>query len=99
MARYDLFAAPDGKGWLLDVQADLLSHLTTRVVVPVLPLSQAPKPAGRLNPVVMVDGVECVLLTQFLAAVPVSGLGRRAGSLADQAEAVIAALDMVFVGF
>ena len=99
MARYDLHAAPDGKGWLLDVQADLLDALNTRVVVPVLPLALAPKPAGRLNPVVTVDGVECVLVTQYLAAVRVGELGRRVGSLADRSEAVMAALDMVFVGF
>ena len=99
MARYDLHAAPDGKGWLLDVQADLLNHLNTRVVVPVLPLARAPKPAGRLNPVVVVEGVECVMLTQFLGVTPVSGLGRRVGSLAGEAGAVMAALDMVFVGF
>ena len=99
MARYDLYAAPDGKSWRLDVQADLLDGLTTRVVVPVLPLAGAPKPAGRLNPVVTVEGVECVLVTQYLAAVRVGELGRRVGSLADQAQAVMAALDMVFVGF
>lgn len=83
----------------MDVQADLLGHLNTRVVVPVLPLARAPKPARRLNPVVAVSGEECVVLTQFLGAVPVGGLGRRVGSLADQAEAVMAALDMVLVGF
>ncbi|MFN4157657.1 MAG: CcdB family protein [Gemmobacter sp.] len=99
MARYDLYAAPDGSGFRLDVQADLLDGLATRVVVPVLPLAEAPKPAGRLNPLVAIDGVDCVLVTQFLSAIPVQDLGRRVGSLADQAEAVMAALDMVFVGF
>ena len=80
MARYDLYAAPDGKGWLLDVQADLLDHLNTRVVVPVLPLVRAPKPARRLNPVVVIEGMECVMLTQFLGVMPVRELGRRVGS-------------------
>ena len=99
MARYDLYRAPDGSGWWLDVQADLLDGLNTRVVVPVLPLALAPKPAGRLNPMVTVEGVECVLVTQYLAAVRVGELGPRVGSLADQAEAVRTALDRVFVGF
>ena len=99
MARYDLYAAPDGKGWLLDVQADLLDHLNTRVVVPVVPLVRAPKPARRLNPVVVIEGMECVMLTQFLGVMPVRELGRRVGSLEGEAEAVMAALDMVFVGF
>ena len=50
MARFDVHANPSGPGYLLDCQADLLSHLTTRFVVPLLPLDAAPKPAARLNP-------------------------------------------------
>ena len=38
MARFDAYPRPDGApGLLLDVQADLMSHLSTRVVVPLLP--------------------------------------------------------------
>ena len=40
----------DGPGYLMDVQADMLNRLNTRVVVPLLPLSEAPKPAKVLNP-------------------------------------------------
>ena len=55
--------------------------------------------ARRLNPVVTVVGLECVLVTQYLAVTTVRALGRRVGSLADQADVVKAALDRVFVGF
>lgn len=98
MARLDFYAGPDGRGWWLDVQADVLGGLNTRLVVPMLPMKDAPRPAWRLNPVVTVDGVPCVLVTQYLAAVPVAAMGRRVGTLSDQAEAVSAALEMVFVG-
>ena len=37
MARFDLYAEPDGAGFLLDVQTNLLHGFTTRVVIPVLP--------------------------------------------------------------
>ena len=50
MARFDVYPNPDGQGSLLDIQADLLCHLNTRVVVPLLPLSFAPKPAQHLIP-------------------------------------------------
>ena len=50
MARFDLYHNPDG-GYLLDVQTDLLNHLNTRMVVPLLPMQTAPKPAATLNPV------------------------------------------------
>jgi toxin CcdB len=99
MARYEVFAAPDGRGWWLDVQADLLGDLSTRVVVPLLPEDHAPPPARRLNPVFEVEGVRVVMLTQFLAAVPRAAMGKPSGTLAGRSEEISAALDMVFVGF
>lgn len=34
MARFDVYKNAGGSGYLLDVQADLLNHLNTRIVVP-----------------------------------------------------------------
>lgn len=51
MAKFDVYARPNGAGYLLDCQADLLSDLSTRFVIPLLPLDEAPTPAARLNPV------------------------------------------------
>lgn len=99
MARYDLYRAPDGPGWWLDVQADVLDVLNTRVVVPLLPEGRAPVPAKRLNPVFVVEGERAVMVTQYLSAVPLRELGRPVGSLADKADEIGAALDLVFVGF
>ena len=47
MARFDVYARPAGAGYVLDVQADILNGLNTRIVVPLLPLSEAPIPAKR----------------------------------------------------
>jgi toxin CcdB len=99
MARHDVYRVPEGPGWWLDVQADLLDLLNTRVVVPLLPEARAPVPAKRLNPVFEVEGERAVMVMQFLSAVPVRVLGRPVGSLADRADEIGAALDMVFVGF
>ncbi|MEC9264750.1 MAG: CcdB family protein [Pseudomonadota bacterium] len=99
MAQYDLYAMPDGAGYLLDVQVELLEELRTRVVVPLLPRAEAPPPAGRLNPVFPLNGADHVMVTQNLAAVPVSILGKPVGSLASQADELRNALDMVFIGF
>ena len=46
MAQYDVVRNPEGSGYLLDVQSDLLDGLTTRLVVPLMPQTQAPKPAA-----------------------------------------------------
>ena len=70
MARFHVHANAEGGGLLLDVQANLLSHLNTCVVVPLLPLQQAPKPAKVLNPVFEIDGANYLMTTQFLANVP-----------------------------
>ncbi|PLL14482.1 plasmid maintenance protein CcdB [Tabrizicola sp. TH137] len=99
MARFDVYPAPDGRGYWLDVQADLLGALNTRLIVPLIPLDQAPIPARRLNPVFRIDGQDVVMTTQFLSAVLSSGLTRPVTSLADQSETVMAALDMALIGF
>ncbi len=99
MAKYDVHQYPGGAGYLLDVQADLLEHLNTRVVVPLLPSDQAPDPAAHLNPVFVIGDAAFTMLTQFLAAVPKSELGPVIASVEQDFEKVTRALDMVFHGF
>lgn len=99
MARFDVFENSGGSGFVLDVQSDLLSGLNTRMVIPLLPRSQAPKPAQRLNPVVSVGGGELIVATQFMAAVSDGELRTKVGSLASCQDDIAAALDMLFLGF
>lgn len=99
MSRFDIFENKNGAGYLLDVQSDLLSGLNTRVVVPLLPKSSAPFPAQRLNPVFSINGLEVVMATQYMAAVPESELLFCSGSLAEQQDDIAAALDMLLLGF
>ena len=47
----------------MDVQASLLDHLNTCVVVPLLPLDAAPKPAKVLNPTFEINGARHVMAT------------------------------------
>ena len=51
MARFDVHRVAGGRGFLLDVQADHLSDLPSRVVVPLLPPSVALPAIRDLNPV------------------------------------------------
>lgn len=98
MARFNLYRNPEGEGFLLDVQADLLDHLNTRVVVPLLPAATAPTPAANLNPVFRVDDLPVVMVTQFMAAVPVSLLKHPVGDLSSQRFEITSALDVLFQG-
>ena len=99
MAKYDVYRNPDGPGYLLDCQADLLSDFNTRLVIPLLPEKVAPKPASRLNPVFTLDGVKVVMVTQFASSVPVTLLKDQIGSLRSQEFAIGNAIDMLLTGY
>ena len=91
-----------GKGqgsYVLDVQADLLSHLTTRIVVPLLREDAAPKPISELNPVFEIHGERHVMVTQAIASIPGRELKRAVASLAEQHDRVTRALDTLLIGF
>ena len=99
MARFDVYANPGGTGYLLDVQADVLIGLNTRIVVPLMPLSQAPLPAKRLNPVFDIGSEPHAMVTQFMAAIPRALLRSPITNLAKKDSEIMAALDMALVGF
>jgi len=98
MARLDLHRNQGGNGYLLDVQADILRDLKSRIVIPLLPLTEAPPPAGRLNPLVTVDGVIHSAVTQHMAAVSIGLLGEVVGSLAGRDTEVTGAIDLLISG-
>ena len=75
------------RDFLLDIPADLPSHLNTRVVVPLLPRDGELLSAGGLNSVVEIEDGGWVMAIQFMA--PVARLD------AVRAE-ITTALDMVF---
>ena len=89
MARFDVDPNPSGNGYLLDVQSDLLSNLNTRLAVPFLFNSSAPKPAKRLNPTFVFNRETLVMMTQFMAAVPVAILNTEFGRITIAIEMVM----------
>ncbi|PWK76404.1 CcdB family protein [Aminobacter sp. AP02] len=99
MARFDLYRNADADAYILDVQADLLRHLNTRVVVPVLPPNLAPKPGYRLNPIFAIGGQDYVMVTQFISAVMTSELPAAVENLSAHGDKITDALDMLFQGF
>lgn len=98
VARFDVHARTDGDGLLLDCQADLLSHLNTRLVAPLLPVDRAPKPAAWLNPVFEIEGVRFVMVAQYAAAVEVRELGAKVASLGTHGREILNALDVLISG-
>lgn len=99
MAKFDVYERRGADGYLLDCQADLLQHLSTRFVTPLLPPPAAPRPLGRLHPVLAVRGSNYVMATHLAAGVPLGVLGARVGSLEDQSTRIMNALDMLISGY
>lgn len=98
MARFDVHPNPDGFGYLLDCQADILSWLSTRFVVPLVPPEEAPRVA-HLNPAFLIDDREYVMATQLAGAIPARALDDPVVSLADQHGTIMNALDMLLTGY
>lgn len=101
MAQFDVFRHARSKRYpyLLDLQADLLRDLTSRIVAPLVPLARLRgKPIGRLNPVVAVAGHPHVIVFQELAALPAAELRDAVANLHAQRGEVVAALDLLFTG-
>lgn len=99
MSRYDVYPNPSGLGYLLDVQADILQQMSTRAVVPLLPVSKAPKPAKTLNPIFDIAGEPHVMVTQYLATVPERELQAPMGGLQHRHDDIVAAIDFLLHGF
>ena len=99
MSQYGIYRNPDGPGYLVDVQAGLNSHFNTRIMVPLLPLDIAPKPDRTLNPLFELDGETYSMVTQFMAAMPVSVLKGKLINVENRRNEIVAAIDLLLQGF
>lgn len=100
MARFDVYAVNGPVGLVLDVQADVLSRLHTRVVIPLIPTTAAqPQPVTQLRPIVRIGGSDYVLSTSEIAAVPCSTLRERVANLENQHLIIVNSIDFLLQGF
>ena len=103
MAQFDVYLNPNTATrkaipFLLDVQADLLDTLVTRVVVPLILAEEMGLAAKRLNPQFKVKGASVIMSTAEMAGVPNRSLGDKVASLKNKRDEIIAALDLLFTG-
>lgn len=85
--------------YLLVLSAPQLSHLTTVVVAPLVPLRLVGTPVQRLQPTVQFNGESLVVVVNDLLSVPRNALGPRIGSLDGYHFELTAALDFLFQGY
>jgi toxin CcdB len=100
MARFDVYKELSHYGLVLDVQADLLSDLHTRAVVPLALCSVAARETfPRLHPLLRLNGQGYMMITPNIAALHVNELSGPIGNLEDQRGAIIDAIDFLLQGF
>jgi toxin CcdB len=99
MAQFQVYRDLDEPGYLLDCQSDLLSGLSTRLVVPLFPQDNGPFPSPRLNPTLKVDGEALVMMTHFAITVPERRLGEAVASVAREYIVIMNAFDLLLTGY
>jgi toxin CcdB len=82
---------------VVDLQHDLLDHLPTRVVAPLLPPDRAGMPVRDLHPAALVDGTPHIVAVHLLTAVPRRELGPAVGSLDSEHDRLLRALDVLLL--
>lgn len=99
MAGFALHRSPKGQGLLLVIQSNLLDYLSTRVVVPLLPVKAAGTDMERLHPIFVIEERRYLMATQLMAALTISELGPPVGSLDHEHDRIMAALAMLISGY
>ncbi len=99
MRQFDVCRARGSETLLVNCQSDFLSHLPTRFVVPLLPLSDAPDAAERFNPIIRLHGQDYHFAPQYSASVRTSDLQTVGWSVDADYERVTAAIDFLIGGF
>ena len=102
MSQFTVYKNPNKRSrrrapFLLDVQVDLLDRLATRVVVPLVLVSEL-RPARHLNPTFDIAGKIVVMSTAELAGVSLSAIGEPIADLREQRTTIVGALDFLFTG-
>ena len=99
MARFDVYPEAGTSAYLLDCQADALSGLSSRFVVPLLPPEEGPPLIARLHPIFRIGGDDVVMYTQFAASIAQRQLRTPVASLAAEDRRIMNALDVLLTGY
>jgi toxin CcdB len=104
MAQFRVYQNPRAAGreripFVLDVQSNVVEHLPTRMVIPLVRDRLFPeRRVNRLNPGFVVNGQAVVLSPAEMGAVAAAALRESLADLSLQRGEIIAALDILFTG-
>ena len=98
MPQFDVYEVRSTGGLAINCQSDLLGEIATRLIVPLIPPTEATWAMPRIAPVVQFQGTDYVLATPLAAGVRTSELRGPIGSLAGHRHLIIGAFDLVLTG-
>lgn len=103
MAQWDVYSNPSPRSradlpYLIDIQSDLLSGLTTRLVVPCAWAGAAGRLPSRMSPSLEVEGRTVFLVPQEAGAVSASALKGALASVRNESHRIVDAIDAVISG-
>ena len=84
--------------YLVELQANMLSALDTRLVAPLVPAAEFGPVAARMNPEFRIGSRKFVMDTALMAGVPCKLLGEKIVSLADRSADILGAVDFLLSG-
>lgn len=85
--------------YVLNIQSDILSHLSTRLVIPLIHKDKLKKPISTLNPSVIIKEKNYFILTQDMASIELKSLGKKIDNLIHYRDDIIRATDLLITGF
>lgn len=80
------------------LQADIAETGRDRLVALMAPQVEMPGVAGRLTPIVEVEGDRYVLLLPSIASLPLADLPTAIGNISSDRDRIVAGLDWLFLG-
>lgn len=96
-SQFDVYRTAE-KSVVVVIQNDLLDDMRVRVVVPLFRYADYGSGAGSLNPELIVNGTTYVLMTEYAASLTLPELGELIGSVAEDRDKIIRAVDTLLAG-
>ncbi len=103
MAQFDVFVNPIPRArrvypYVAVLQSDLANTGRERIVAPLAPKARLTGTVGRMTPHVQIANVDHVLLVPSMTAIAAEDLRDPRGQLVAYRDAIVAALDYLFLG-
>ena len=103
MAQFDVFVNPLANSrraypFVTSMQSEIASNTSDQIVAPLAPVASMSRTAGKLTPVVAVNGVDHIVVVPRLTPIRSRDLAASISSIAAARRDLLAAIDYLFFG-